>query len=324
MVRMPMRFIRGPLFYLEYQWKLFRFLKKHPADIYFSNDLDTLLPNYLCCGNKEALIYDSHEFFTGVPELQQHPLKRGIWKMLEKQLLPSIKNRITVNASIASAYKNLYGGEWTVVRNIPEKKEELPLLSRKELGLPEGAFLMVLQGAGINVQRGAEEAVQSLALLPERVHLLVMGSGDVVHTLPELATHAGVAHRLLMMPRREYAQMMQITRVCDCGLSLDKPLSDNYRMSLPNKLFDYFHAGLPVVVSAVQEVKKLTEHYGAGLVLHDVTPSHLAAAVQKLLQEPALRDALAKGAAAAAKELVWGIEAEKLAAVIHQAEKKLS
>ena len=82
--RMKLWFTRGPLFYAEYNLRLFFFLLVHKADILLSNDLDTLPANYLASGIRHlTLVHDCHEYFRGVPELNNRGFVAGIWKFLE-------------------------------------------------------------------------------------------------------------------------------------------------------------------------------------------------------------------------------------------------
>src|SRR3974377_789279 len=68
--RMFLFFETGPLFYAEYNLRLFFYLLFHKADVLVANDLDTLLANYFASRfTKSVLVHDSHEYFTGVPEL---------------------------------------------------------------------------------------------------------------------------------------------------------------------------------------------------------------------------------------------------------------
>ena len=78
--RFKLIFNKGPLFYLEYTIRLFLFLINQKADIYLANDLDTLLPNYLACKLKSTkIVYDNHEYYTGVHEVINNPFKISIW-----------------------------------------------------------------------------------------------------------------------------------------------------------------------------------------------------------------------------------------------------
>ena len=96
--RMRLLFTQGPFFYLTYNIRLFFFLLFHKADILWSNDLDTLLANTKAkfFKRKCKLVYDSHEYFIGVPELANSPFKRKTWKTVEKCCMPFVNKMITV------------------------------------------------------------------------------------------------------------------------------------------------------------------------------------------------------------------------------------
>lgn len=82
--RMQLIFEKGPFFYAEYNIRLFFYLLFHSADLHFSNDLDTILPNFVISkitGSK--LIFDSHEYFTETPELTHRPVVQKVWKVIE-------------------------------------------------------------------------------------------------------------------------------------------------------------------------------------------------------------------------------------------------
>ena len=111
---------KGVLFYAEWQWKLFWALRKLPSDVIYANDLDTLFPAWLAAKiHGAALVYDSHEWFTEVPELLNKPFKKWIWKKLEAFLVPKTAGRLTVNASIAQKLKEAHGFPFMVLRNVP-------------------------------------------------------------------------------------------------------------------------------------------------------------------------------------------------------------
>ena len=104
--------------------------------------------------------------------------------------------------------------------------------------------------------------------------------------------------------------MLQYTAVADAGVSLDKDTNINYRFSLPNKLFDYIHCGIPVICSGVVEVRRIVEHYGLGEVVSSHQPKDLAGAVVRLRSKG--RAAYAVGLEQAAAELTWEKEKKPL------------
>ncbi|HRD53367.1 MAG TPA: glycosyltransferase [Flavobacteriales bacterium] len=311
--RMRLLFRKGPLFYAEYNLRLFLLLLFTRAGLLIANDLDTLLACWLAKGRR-ALVYDSHEYFTEVPELQGR-FARRVWFAIERLIFPKLKHVITVNESIAREYKSRYGNAVAVVRNIPMHKELGPLPSRRELDLPEERFILILQGSGINVDRGGEEAVLAMKELPESL-LLIIGGGDAWPVLERLVKEHGLTDRVRLLPRMPYERMMQYTRNADLGLSLDKDTSLNYRFSLPNKLFDYFRAHIPALVSDLPEVAGLVRKYGAGIVIPRVEPALIAAEVRRLMADRARRDALRLTAIFAATELDGEREKEALKEIL--------
>ncbi|MFM7217907.1 MAG: glycosyltransferase, partial [Bacteroidota bacterium] len=248
--RFRLPFETGPLFYAAYNIRLFFFLLSAKADLLVANDLDTLPANFLASRLKKIpLIYDSHEYFTEVPELVGRPRVQRIWKSIERRIFPRLSHVITVNESIAELYRKEYGLRVAVVRNLPmadlfEEDSAHQQSTRLEFGIPDSPFVFLLQGAGINVQRGAEEAVEAMRWVENAV-LLIVGSGDVITELRQRARSPGLEGKVLFLPKLPMQDLKRVTRLADAGLTLDKDTNLNYRFSLPNKLFDYIQAGLP-------------------------------------------------------------------------------
>lgn len=284
--RMKLAFEKGVLFYAFFQCRLLFFLLRNKADVYVSNDLDTLWPNYLVAKwRKKPLVYDAHEIFTEVPELVGRKFKQNTWKRLERRLFPKLKYVFTVNDSIAEWYENEYGVRPKVVRNIPSRNNPVRKLTRKEVHLPEDKKIVLLQGAGINIHRGAEEAVEAMQYL-DNVVLLIIGGGDVLPLLKEMAEQEHTEGKIIFVGKLPPEELRAWTRLADLGLTLDKDTNINYRFSLPNKIFDYIHAGIPVLASDLVEVKKIVENYNVGRVSPDHDPKKIAALIREMLDSP--------------------------------------
>ncbi len=264
-------------FYAEYNVRLFLFLLFQKADLFIANDLDTL-PAVRLAGmlKRIPVIYDSHELFTEVPELESNPFAKKVWTLLEKWTVPGLKYAITVNESIAEILSNKYGVPFAVVRNVPERYLPEKIKTRTELGLPEDKKIIILQGSGINVRRGAEEAVMAMKYLDIPAVLLIAGGGDVIPILKRMTDEEKLGDKIIFKGKMPYQELMSHTAVCDLGLTLDKGDNLNYLYSLPNKIFDYIQAGIPVLASDLPEIRKIVEHYKVGEIAEKVEPLYLA------------------------------------------------
>lgn len=311
--RMKLWNSKGGMFYAEFQLRLFFELlfRCNRKSILLSNDLDTLLPNFLISKFFGIpLVYDSHEYFCGVPEIQGRWVQR-VWRAVERFIFPRLEHIWTVNESIAELYFKDYGIRPKVFRNIsPQPK--IQAKSRSELGLPMEVKIAINQGSGMNVDRGLEESVEAVSGM-EGWLLLLVGSGDAIPKLETLVRQKGLNEKVRFIPRMPYSDLLQYTRVADVGLSLDKDTNINYRYSLPNKLFDYIHCNLPIVSSKVVEVRKIVDHYGIGKT---VEPEDIPA-LRKALREVSSKS-YESNLKKAQRELNWEKEQEALKAFYAQ------
>ncbi len=280
-----MRFNRGALFYAELNFRLYRFLRRRrDVDAIWANDLDTLWPAYAVAKQRQIpLIYDSHEYFTEAAGLTGRPLPKYVWTQIERRIIPKLPVMITVNEHIAEAYRSKYGVAVRVVRNAPPLQPPVSPKNRTELGLPDGP-LVILQGAFMDKDRGVLEAVEAMNYLPN-ARLLLVGAGEEWEAAKRIASGREPANQIIVWPKQPYERLRQLTASADVGLSLDKGIHMNYYFSLPNKLFDYIHAGIPVVASPLPEVRAVVNEYEVGVIIDDWSPERIADAVNQVLDK---------------------------------------
>jgi glycosyltransferase involved in cell wall biosynthesis len=283
--RFKLLFNKGVLFYAEYQLRLFLFLMFTKFQSLHANDLDTLLPNFLAARLKsKPLVYDSHEYYTEVPELQGNPIKKRIWESVEAFIFPRLKYVFTVNVSIANEYKNKYNKEILILRNVPSR---LQIKTSNDFQLPtylSSKPYAILQGAGINVDRGAEELVQAMQFVNE-LNLLIVGSGDVLPELKNSVADLKLQDKVFFIQKLPYQELLNYTRNAAFGLTLDKDTNLNYRFSLPNKIFDYAAVNIPVLASALVETKRIYDGFEIGLLISTHDPKHIALQMQKMIED---------------------------------------
>ncbi len=312
--RMSLLFEKGPLFYAEYNLRLFFYLLFHKADVLVANDLDTLLANHLASKLKgSVLVHDSHEYFTGVPELEGRFAKK-VWKRIERWIFPKLKHVYTVNDSIAELYKNEYGLEVNVVRNFPVTSP--PMASqreRKELGLPDNKKIILYQGS-VNVDRGLREAVEAMQYVNGAI-LLVVGDGDILEEIKARVRQLHLEEKIVFKKRVPFEELKQYTSLARIGISLDKDTNINYRFSLPNKIFDFVHAGVPVLASGLIEIKKIFSKYRIGEMIDNHDPGHIAEKMKEMLSDTGAENVWKENCRKAAAEFCWENEEKILAGI---------
>jgi glycosyltransferase involved in cell wall biosynthesis len=310
-VRIRVPFRKGPAMYLFFNLILFFRLLFTRYSVCVACDLDTLVPCSIVSRlYGRRLIYDSHEYFTGQYGLEERRFRYRLWKSAERLMVPGVKYMITVSDSIAGLYRDEYGVDPVVVRNVAPDISHLSPRERSELGAGDDELLVVYQGSGINPGRGGAELISAMAMT-SGVRLIVIGSGDAIDSLRSSLAESPARDRVTFLPRMPWEEMMRFTMCCDAGLSTDTDTCINQRYSLPNKLFEYIAAGIPSIVSPLPEVSALVRRYGCGIILDEVSPEAISRVLMKLAVDRQLLQPLRQKAAEAAKELTWEKESRQ-------------
>ncbi len=188
-IRMNLIFNKGPLFYAEYNIRLFCRLLFMKADVLVSNDLDTLPAVYVASKIKNTVVvYDSHEYFTEVPELKNRRVVRRIWEEIESRILPHIQFSSTVSLPIAEAYRKKYNINMEVIRNLPFRKTTE---STPSFNLRKHSEKIILYQGVLNMGRGLEMAIKAMQYT-EDLQLVIIGQGDVETASERTSPFAGI------------------------------------------------------------------------------------------------------------------------------------
>jgi glycosyltransferase involved in cell wall biosynthesis len=179
---------------------------------------------------------------------------------------------------------------------------------RAEFGIPEPATLFLYQGL-IARARGVELLIDAFSRLGGERHLVLLGGGPETATLRERATAVSNVHFKRAVPPSE---LLRPTSGADVGLCIIDDLCLSYRYCLPNKVFQCFSVGVPVIVTDLPELRATVERYRAGWVV----PYDLEALVSRLRTlDHASIAAVAEGLRERTEECSWEHEEERLVAV---------
>lgn len=317
--RIHMLFQKKVFFYAEFNIRLFFRLFFTKADIYLGNDLDVMPATFLAARLKrKPVVYDTHEYYLGMPELEGKPFIKKVWKAIEQFIFPRVDYIYTICESFCTLYFNDYGKRLWYIRNVPflqptQGKQFEEQTQKLEQEIPSNKFILLFQGAGINVERGVEELVKSMQYLDaERFHLLLIGGGDIFEQIVQLVTDKNLEDRITIIPKIPFEVLRHITKKAHLGLTLDKPTNINHIYGLPNKIFDYIHAGVPVLASRLVELEKIIEVNNVGTFINDHDPAHIAETIKKIFENPELLHTWKENTYKAKQLYNWEIEEVKL------------
>ncbi len=322
--RFRLLFKKGFLFYANYNICIFFYLLFSRADMFVSNDLDSLPANYFAYklkrffgANNLKIVYDSHELFTEVPELYNRNFVKKVWLSFEKFILPKLDNTYTVCQSIAQYYNDKYKVKMRVVQNMPTSDSQLPTSNLRHpspdlpllssvFGLRSSDFqpkIILYQGA-LNVGRAIEHVINIMDRIDNAI-LLIVGKGDIEQDLHNMVADRKLQDKVIFTGSVPFEQLRTLTIRADIGLVLQEDMGLSYHYALPNRLFDFIQAGVPILASNQPEIKQIVHKENIGIVVDDFTDNTLLAAVNKLLNDDKFVDELRANIKHCAHKYCW-------------------
>ena len=181
-----------------------------------------------------------------------------------------------------------------------------PANLREALALPPASPLVLYVGR-LQPERGLEQLILAAAKCPELV-VTLMGDGpaEYVSTLRVSASAAGIASRFHVVPPVPPDQVVQTAHAADVGMTAFRDTGLSTRSTLPNKLFEYLAAGLPVVASQFPPMAQIVENYDVGVTCDPDDPDAVAAAIRQVVSDPGRHRELKRNALVASKAFSLG------------------
>ena len=250
-------------------------------------------------GRPCRVVYDARENFAGIPEGEQgSPRRHAVLVRQEAQAIREVDAVMTVSEPIAAELKGRYhlSRAPVVVLNVPVPADDSdgPTV-RDAAGLGPDIPLLVYSG-GMSRARGIEVLVRALADLPD-VHAVLV---PVPHPHPmeqglrELAGELGVQDRLHVVPPVGQDALAHFLSGADVAIHPLPGGSPNHDQALPNKLFEYLHARLPLVVSDARLMADFVRRNNLGGVFRSGDSADLARVVRGVLDVAPPADHLAE------------------------------
>ena len=288
---------------------LSRLVRSRP-DAVHAHDVNTLPTAWLAARIIGCpLVYDAHEISTDREGYRK--LRKAVgW--IEKRLMPQAVATITTTDARAKFFARAYGIPRPIVlQNRPRlEKAERTNRIRQELGLPEPWPIIVYQG-GLQQGRGLDRLVDAMKRV-DRAYLVMIGGGRLAGSLLRQVEDEGLAERVRFIATVPLSELPSYTASADIGVQPIENSCLNHFTTDSNKLFEYMMAGLPVVASNLPEIRRVVEDGRFGLLVPPGDTNALAAALARLVGEPALRKQLGARALETATKLNWDTQEAKL------------
>ncbi len=310
----PVKRRPAPLFYYDFFRLLKKTLSRINAKVYVAEDVHTLPAVFAAARKRNAKIYyDSRELYAFIGGLARKPFAQKIVAKIERRYIGKTDLIIVtgeMDRDFLAEHYSLPKKKFAVIRNLPKLREikgEIDL--RKKFDIAKNKTILIYQGI-LSGGRGLRKTVSALKNIPDAV-FVIAGDGPLRADLEKLAEKEKMRARVFFTGMVPNEKLLEYTASADIGIALIENISVSYYYALPNKLFEYLAAGLPVIVSSLPQMKKIVERYDVGFAIDPENETELANAIKKLTADKNLYARFKANAQSAAAELNWEKEFAK-------------
>ena len=317
----------------EMENELLKFNEK--IDIIYCNDypllatairLKNLHPN-------SKLYYDSHEIYIETIN-QFFPLKG--WKksygiplvyinklyhsLLETSQVKNIDLLITVCDNFKFYFEKKYNlSNITVVRNCPTKNIEVNNNNNNFdlLNISKNDFIILYQGA-LNNGRGIEKLFESSVYFESQIKFIIIGEGPNYKMYKQNASLMKYDN-IYFLGKIAFEKLLDYTSHAHLGLLLIQSINESKKLTLPNKIFEYMTASIPVLSNNLPEATSIINECNCGFIIDDSDPKDIANTINNLSRRKEDLKILGEnGRKAYEQKYNWENEIEKLLQIINK------
>jgi glycosyltransferase involved in cell wall biosynthesis len=223
---------------------------------------------------KSRLIYDAHELETEVKGSKG--IVRVLIKVIERICMLFVDELIVVSDAIGEWYKQSYRlDNYTAIYNIPPQDKSIvdrdSSIFRKMLQLNTNDILFIYQGI-LSEPRGVFDILNTFLQAPSHLHIVFMGGGPLEKLVKDATrVNSNIHFHSYVNP----SEVLNYTRGADVGIHIIKNTCLNHYFCLPNKIFEYFMAGIPFIVSDFPEMGKIVKSTNGGWLIEPNSQSLL-------------------------------------------------
>ncbi len=299
-------------FYAKFALTVILKLIFNKYDLYIASDIYNLpFLSFFAKFRSKPVFYDSRELFKYLAGLKDKATVQKLLAAIENSYISDCDKIIVtgmMDAEVLTEDYNLPARKFILLRNLPHKTVTIPWLDiRKKFGFSAESIILIYQGV-ILKGRGLPVLIEALKRM-ENVCLVIMGDGDLRGELENLVETEGLQERVVFTGTIPQEYILEYTAGADIGCTLIENISKSYFYALPNKMFEYIAAGIPVLASNLPQMMQIIDNYGVGKY---ADPEDIEAVVSAIneLADPVKRADIAENARNAHEVLNWEAEFE--------------
>jgi glycosyltransferase involved in cell wall biosynthesis len=267
------------------------------------------IPVGLALGRRDRapVIYDARDIYVDARNIARLPgFARRLFGAIERRWARRASRVMTVNRPYAEVMAERFGVPLpAIVLNAsyrrPVATNAPKALLRERLNLAPDARLVLYHG-GLSPDRGIEQLIAALPMLPTDVHLVVLGYGPLERWIRSRSAEPGLTGRLHLLPAVPPSELLDWVASADVAAMPIQPTTLNHRLTTPNKLLEAMAAGVPVVASNLPGMAGIVEETGCGVLCDPADPVSVAGAIRSVLDaSPAEREVRRERTLAAAR-----------------------
>ncbi|GMQ81667.1 MAG: hypothetical protein BMS9Abin05_1102 [Rhodothermia bacterium] len=288
---LSMKSRRGVRFFREVHQVFLKTATNIKARCYHASDL-YVLPALARAARRCDAVYtfDSRELYAHVSSTERRPWVGWFWSLVESQYLPGATAVFTVSKQIAKHLEKEYRIHRPVlVQNVPPKTAVVRSTKLADLAGLDASTPIILHMGSMRKARGCDLLIEAMECV-NGAHLVFLGCGPELENLQEQSQSLGLETKVTFLDPVEPDSIIEYAAGASVGVSLLQDSCLNHRYALPNKLFDYLAAGVPVLSSDLPEIRSIVEGYNVGKTVDQKNPAKIAESLSQMIHAGAERE----------------------------------
>ncbi len=293
--------------YFSFYNKVKFILQKNNFDILIAGDLYSLA-NICKYKNKSHLIYDCREIYFELSAHQKHPIKKYISYIYENYFLQFVDTVFVTAESdlnlLQSKYSRHYHLKWYTLYNFPynfHNKGNINLYQK--LNIPKQHKLLLYQGV-IQKHRGIRALIEVINS-SSSLSAIIVGDGPALDQYKKIVSNKNLNDKIYFLGKIPYLQMLSYTASCDIGWLIIKPKGISNKLALPNKLFEYTLAGLPVISTQLPNIFPIIKKNNFGICVQENNLEEQIQAINNIINNYNKYDHVA---GLTIKQYIWNVQ----------------